>query len=293
MLKQWSAGPSTHRGAGRPARKMQIVVVQHSRGNALWRRVSRLLWRALRTARCMVQVNLVTRLPKHTRSCRENERLLRFVPHLCVVACAGIYFAKDASMSHAYAVRTAQISHIGLVSHRSEPRTYTCRMFMSRIVTGVYTAGSSDMRQPPIDAAGAKGEHYHSLVGQSPPMCTHPPSTTTPQSLTLSYLFLSGICPPLLSLTKTSRADHVTHPRIFVVNDNTRAYPAYLITYQVAQDARPELFSVARQSKLQTARRPLRPTPPSLPIPAPFGGSRAHPGVYVPKGGIGQEEISV
>ena len=46
------------------------------------------------------------------------------------------------------------------------------------------------MNQPPIDAAGAKGEHFHSLV------------------------------------------DNPHNPRIFVINDNTRAYPAHLVTYE-------------------------------------------------------------
>lgn len=106
-------------------------------------------------------------------------------------------------MSHAYAMRTAQMSQdTGLFSRDRDPykrrdrsEAYTCRMFMSRIVTGIYTAGSSNMRQPPIDPAGAKGEHFHSLVGESTfaltfyycPPSRHNHSTITLLSLTVTH----------------------------------------------------------------------------------------------------------
>jgi hypothetical protein len=76
--------------------------------------------------------------------------------------------------------------------HASEK---VCRVFLTRIATGMYTAGHNGMNQPPIDAAGAKGEHFHSLV------------------------------------------DNPHNPMIFVVNDNTRAYPAYLVTYESSTSA--------------------------------------------------------
>jgi len=89
---------------------------------------------------------------------------------------AGIYLAKCAAMSHQFAQRAA---------HKAE-----YRVFVVRIVTGMYTVGQYGMNQPPIDTAGAKGEHFHSLV------------------------------------------DNLQNPSIFVINDNTRAYPAYLVTYE-------------------------------------------------------------
>ena len=113
---------------------------------------------------------------------------------------AGIYFAKDASMANDYAKRACfrRQHHTPFpanASARGVPedsnREHTCRMFLTRIVTGVFTNGNSRMNQPPIDPAGAKGEHFHSLV------------------------------------------DNVMEPRIFVINDNTRAYPGYLITYKL------------------------------------------------------------
>jgi len=103
---------------------------------------------------------------------------------------AGIYFAKDAALSHQYAQKTAYMaaSRQGHASGHASGKE--CRVFLTRIATGMYTAGHNGMNQPPIDAAGAKGEHFHSLV------------------------------------------DNPHNPRIFVVNDNTRAYPAYLVTYE-------------------------------------------------------------
>ena len=127
---------------------------------------------------------------------------------------AGIYFAKDASMANGYAKRACSRMTAGTFrrqNHTPSPantsaggvriekdsnredsnRELTCRMFLSRIVTGVFTNGNSRMNQPPIDPDGATGEHFHSLV------------------------------------------DNVMEPRIFVINDNTRAYPGYLITYKL------------------------------------------------------------
>ena len=103
---------------------------------------------------------------------------------------AGIYFAKDAAQSDRYAqkaARTAARMQGHASGHESEK---VCRIFLTRIVTGMYTVGQHGMNQPPIDAAGAKGEHFHSLV------------------------------------------DKLHNPTIFVINDNTRAYPAYLVTYE-------------------------------------------------------------
>jgi hypothetical protein len=103
---------------------------------------------------------------------------------------AGIYFAKDAALSHQYAQKTAYMaaSRQGHASRHASEKV--CRVFLTRIATGLFTAGHNGMNQPRIDAAGAKGEHFHSLV------------------------------------------DNPHNPMIFVVNDNTRAYPAYLVTYE-------------------------------------------------------------
>ena len=107
---------------------------------------------------------------------------------------AGVYFAKHAGLSHQYAQRSAwQQSQSADQGLRPAAEAEPLRVFVTRIVTGIYTNGTAGMNQPPIDPAGAKGEHFHSLV------------------------------------------DNVFDPRIFVINEPTRAYPAYLISYTTMQ----------------------------------------------------------
>jgi hypothetical protein len=88
---------------------------------------------------------------------------------------AGIYFARDAAYSDQYARRTTilqrQAASPGGGQHALAFSGGTlceaqnlCRVFLTRIVTGIYTTGSPGMSQPPLDPAGAKGEHFHSLV---------------------------------------------------------------------------------------------------------------------------------
>ena len=105
---------------------------------------------------------------------------------------AGIYFAKHAALANQYAQRAAAKMAGGSlhIAVGAREQAQTCRMFLTRIVTGMYTVGTPSMIQPPLDPNGAKGEHFHSMV------------------------------------------DNVMEPRIFVVNDNTRAYPGYLVTYK-------------------------------------------------------------
>ena len=127
---------------------------------------------------------------------------------------SGVYFARDAALSHKYALASASRRECPSSAKSS---VKPLRMFLSRIVTGVYTGalcargahtcsastcsastccidllcidllcgavGNPSMKIPPLDPSGAKGEHFHSLV------------------------------------------DNMSSPRIYVVNDNTRAFP--------------------------------------------------------------------
>jgi len=111
---------------------------------------------------------------------------------------AGVYFAKHAALANQYAQRSACQQMATCPKHAGErikPPTEAepLRVFATRIVTGIYTNGRSEMDQPPIDPKGAKGEHFHSLV------------------------------------------DNAVDPKIFVINEPTRAYPAYLISYNSTQ----------------------------------------------------------
>ena len=110
---------------------------------------------------------------------------------------SGIYFARDAVYSDRYAQKTAALlQDAAAKSINGSGQTgegKLCRIFLTRIVTGIYTAGSPGMSQPPLDPNGAKGEHFHCLV------------------------------------------DNVHNPGLFVIPDNTRAYPAYLVSYERAK----------------------------------------------------------
>ena len=79
---------------------------------------------------------------------------------------AGIYFARDSVYSDRYAQKAAmQASACPSSGSGQHPGAQDlCRVFLSRIITGCYTTGSPGMSQPPLDPAGAKGEHFHSLV---------------------------------------------------------------------------------------------------------------------------------
>ena len=111
---------------------------------------------------------------------------------------AGVYFAKHAALANQYAQRSAYQQSATCPKHAGEEinspaEAEPLRVFATRIVTGIYTNGTSGMDQPPIDEKGAKGEHFHSLV------------------------------------------DNAVDPQIFVINEPTRAYPAYLISYNSTQ----------------------------------------------------------